>query len=438
MPKGWAWSTLGELGQEVRGQVTPERGVGYALYSVPAFPTRRPELLDGSGIQSGKRQVATGDVLICKINPRINRVWIVGEDDDAQQISSTEWLVLRPHEVWMGPFIRHYLSSPVFRAWIKLAVEGATGSHTRAKSGPVLTQRVPVPPLAEQERIVVAIEEHLSRLDAAEAPAITARRRLGQLERSVLQKADDSRWPEMELGDLLVDIEAGKSFQTPGRRAAPDEWGVIKVSAMTWGAFDERENKAVLDVDRVQPRFEIQSGDLLFSRANTSELVGAAVLVHRTRPKLLLSDKSMRLRPRDEVDAEWLRYCLGSASVRDQISLAASGTSNSMRNISQDKVRRLRMHVPPKGEQRRLAEEIASQREARERLSQAFEEAARRAEALRRSLLDAAFSGRLVAQDPSDEPADVLLARIAEERSSAGPKRRATAGSSTKAKDSSS
>ena len=54
------------------------------------------------------------------------------------------------------------------------------------------------------------------------------------------------------LGDLLHDIEAGKSLKIPGRPADDDKWGVIKVSAMTWGEFDER--------------YEIEPGDLLLSR----------------------------------------------------------------------------------------------------------------------------------------------------------------------------
>ena len=169
LPPGWAWARLGDLGVEIRGQHTPEPGVTYDLYSVPTFPTGRPERIDGSQVKSGKRPVQPGDVLLCKINPRINRVWIVGEAEGFQQIASIEYLVLRPHEPRMARFVQQYLSSPKFRDWIRLSVEGATGSHTRAKSGPILEQAIPIAPLAEQERIVAAIEEHFSCVDAVEA-----------------------------------------------------------------------------------------------------------------------------------------------------------------------------------------------------------------------------------------------------------------------------
>src|SRR5262249_367174 len=140
------------------------------------------------------------------------------------------------------------------------------------------------------------------------------------------------------LGDLVSRIEAGRSFGGPGRRADAEEWGVIKVSAMTWGEFRADENKAV-SADAVDPRWEIKPGDLLVSRANTTEYVGAPVLVRETRWRLLLSDKSLRLVLDGDVNKEWLLYALSAPQTRRQISAAATGTSDSMRNISQAKLR---------------------------------------------------------------------------------------------------
>jgi len=164
----------------------------------------------------------------------------------------------------------------------------------------------PVPPLAEQRRIVAAIEEHFSRLDAAEQSLRRAQRRLEGMRRAVLSIAV-SEGEEKRVGDLLDGIEAGKSFKCHNRPSAPDEWGVIKVSAMTWGSFNERENKAVLSDNSVDPRWEIGTGDLLLSRANTTDYVGASVLVGRCRPRLLLSDKSMRLTVKPGVEKAWLQ-----------------------------------------------------------------------------------------------------------------------------------
>lgn len=280
---------------------------------------------------------------------------------------------------------------------------------------------LPVPTRAEQERIVAAIEERLSRLDAASTGLAAALSKTRGFERAVLSMAQ-VEGERATLDDHLHEIQAGKSFKTPGHPAALGEWGVVKVSAMTWGEFDEDENKAVPTEVQVDPRYEIAPGDLLLSRANTSEYVGATVLVGQCRPKLLLSDKSMRLVAKESVDRRWLRYALGSPQLRSQMSELASGTSDSMRNISQSKVRSLTILVPEKKRQVAIAEEIDRQLQARVRFEESTRTASSRADALRRSILAAAFSGQLVPQDPDDEPASVLLERIRAEREAAKPK----------------
>jgi type I restriction enzyme S subunit len=282
-----------------------------------------------------------------------------------------------------------------------------------------------LPPLAEQERIVEAIEEHLSRLDAADEQLCSASRRVAAFERSVFARAQ-ADGDEVPLGELLVGIETGKSFKTPGRQARNGEWGVIKVSAMTWGSFDEAENKAVPTDQVVDPRDEIRPGDLLLSRANTSEYVGATVLVGATRPRLVLSDKSMRLLTIEGVDRRWLRFALGSPRVRSQMSQLASGTSDSMRNISQAKVRSLRVRVPALELQMEQAIEIEECLEKGGRLAGGLKVARTGATALRAAVLGAAFSGHLVPQNANEEPASALLERIRAKRQAAPSRPRRT------------
>ena len=161
-------------------------------------------------------------------------------------------------------------------------------------------------------------------------------------------------WARTTIGDLLLAIEAGKSFRCEARPARPEEWGVIKVSAMTWGEFRETENKAVQPNAEIDPANEVKPGDILLSRANTEAYVGASVLVGECRPRLLLSDKSLRLVPSSLVDRRWFAYLLSSPGVRREISRRATGTKDSMRNISQASLREIRVLVPPIAEQRRI------------------------------------------------------------------------------------
>jgi type I restriction enzyme S subunit len=156
------------------------------------------------------------------------------------------------------------------------------------------------------------------------------------------------------------DRKRQESPQCESRRAREDEWGVLKVGAVSFGLFDERENKALPLGLEFDPRFEVRSGDFLMSRANTTNLVGACAIIGRTRPRLLLSDKTFRFRFRSDVDIlpQWLDHAMKSPALRDQIQRGASGASPTMKNISKEKVLRLLLPPHPLSKQRRIGAEL--------------------------------------------------------------------------------
>ncbi len=176
---------------------------------------------------------------------------------------------------------------------------------------------------------------------------------------------------------------------------------------MTWGEFRPHENKAV-PADKVDPRFEIRPGDVLVSRANTTAYVGAPVLVRSTPARRLLSDKSLRLIPRPDVDREWLVTVLSSPSTRRQISAVATGTSDSMRNVSQKNLLAVQVPWVDPAEQSAVAQGCSNVREAAARLSDGLRQARLQSAGLRRALLDAAFSGRLTGRSTDTEIVEEL------------------------------
>lgn len=194
-------------------------------------------------------------------------------------------------------------------------------------------------------------------------------------------------WAWATVSDVLVGSDAGKSFKCDPRPAAPGEWGIIKVSAMTWGEFRSAENKALLDNTLVNPNYEIQSGDILVSRANTVEHVGAPVLVRDVRPRLLLSDKSLRFTPGSAINRNWFVYWLRSPAVRKAIAAKASGTSDSMRNISQSDLKAIPLPVPPAAEQHRIADALDERLARLDEIAQLISHARAHAITLRKQVL---------------------------------------------------
>src|SRR5665213_108526 len=223
-------------------------------------------------------------------------------------------------------------------------------------------------------------------------------------------------WCWVRLGQLLFEIEAGKSFSCVPRRAGLDEWGIIKVSAMSWGFFDETENKTVPVSREIDPYYEIKPGDILLSRANTYELVGASVLVKSCRPHLLMSDKSMRLLHSPNLDKVWLKTILESPVVRRQLSQKSTGTKEGMRNVSQESVLDVVIPLAPAVECLAIVEAVENQLSVVDHLEADLVAKLKSAQALRQSILRHAFTGQLVPQNPKDEPAAELLKRIAAQR----------------------
>ncbi len=204
-------------------------------------------------------------------------------------------------------------------------------------------------------------------------------------------------WSLVPLGELLTAIDSGKSFKCEERPPEAHEVGVIKVSAVSWGEYQESESKTCLDAERIEPTYFVRPGDFLFSRANTIDLVGACVIVGRVSKRLMLSDKILRLHFATEDLKPWVLQFLRSKAGRDQIELLASGNQESMRNIGQERLRQIPIPLPPSGERESISfklDELLSQLAA---ASDELSTAKRKLSLYRQSLLKSAVEGTLTA-----------------------------------------
>jgi type I restriction enzyme S subunit len=222
---------------------------------------------------------------------------------------------------------------------------------------------------------------------------------------------DLAQWDDKTVGDVVSDIDAGLNLKCDERPPEGDERGLVKISAVTWGTYDEEESKTLGQDAVVNDENRILIGDFLISRANTIELVGACVIVHQVTRQLYLSDKVLRLVMPEE-SKQWLLLCLRSPSGRRQIEGLSSGNQLSMRNLAQKILLSIRIRMPPLDELeaiKRAANELFS---LADQLESRLTTARKIVDRLTPALLAKAFRGELVPQDPSDEPASVLLERI--------------------------
>lgn len=230
-------------------------------------------------------------------------------------------------------------------------------------------------------------------------------------------------WAFSRLGLYIEWIEAGKSFKCLETEPRSDQVGVAKVSAVTWGEYNEHESKTCLDEDKINEAWFIRSGDFLLSRANTIELVGASVIAKKVTKRIMLSDKTLRIHFTPE-DRRFFLYYLRSQYGRAEIEARSTGNQESMRNIGQDRIKSIIIPVCSEPEQAEIVRRLDARLEAAEALEAEIDAALTRADALRQSILKKAFSGQLVPQGPNDEPASALLERIKADRAKASKKTR--------------
>lgn len=162
-------------------------------------------------------------------------------------------------------------------------------------------------------------------------------------------------WAWCTLGQLIVSNEAGWSpVCVPESRSTPDQWGVLKLSAVSWGQFRPREHKLLAPGLEPRPAIEVHDGDFLMSRANTAALVGRSVVADGPPPRLMISDLIIRLRFVDRVTAEYVNLLNGSRLVRDLYATSSKGTSDTMRKLSRGQILETPVPLPPLAEQRRI------------------------------------------------------------------------------------
>ncbi len=269
---------------------------------------------------------------------------------------------------------------------------------------------VPLPPLTEQKRIVARLEELLPLIDRYEAAWSRLedfnKRFPGDMQKSILQLAIQGKlveqrpeegtgeelyrqiqeekqafiragkvkkekplpeitedevpfeipegWKWVKLGSILLFIGTGKSIRCNEVVPNDEEIGIVKVSAGTWGEFREEESKTCISKNDWNKEYQITNGDFLISRANTKKLVGACVLVDKIEKKLMLSDKILRIKYASDIELRYVLYAMRSSFVRTQIESFATGTSDSMKNISQIDIKKLILPLPPLAEQKRI------------------------------------------------------------------------------------
>ena len=327
------------VGSSVNPMTTPDQI--YELYSVPSFESGSPEIVSGADIGSTKVVVEDGDILICKINPRINRVWVVHHNTEYPLLASSEWIVVR-NATMNSDYLKWYFSSPIFHTLLTSQVTGIGGSLTRAQPKQVAKYPVPIPSRDEQDYVanILTCIDNLIRKYQQCIISIDQLVKSRFIELFGDPKQNPKGYPVKEFDEISVLITDGE-HATPRRT----DKGIYLLSARNILnhalQLDDVDYIDEEEYTRIARRVVPQAGDVLISCSGS--IGRCCVVPEELRFQMVRSAALIRFDDTiNPVFAEWL---ITSDELQRQISMSA--TQSSQANLFQGKIRKLRGYVPP-------------------------------------------------------------------------------------------
>lgn len=338
-------------------------------------------------------EVKAGDLLVASLGEVLPRACLAPVSL-GPAIVKADCIRIRLREDVDSRWVLHAMQRPEVRRWADEHRHGV--GRPRLGLGVIRQIPVPLPPLDEQLRIVDLLEDHLSRLDAAENYLASGLRRAEVWHQRLLAYTLwPAHYPRARIGDLLREpMRNGRS----DRAATGGEAGTrsLTLTAVTKNAFTEANTKVTVTTpDRARDLW-LEPGDVFVQRSNTPALVGTTAQYDGPREWAIFPDLLIRLRAdEDKIDSRFLAAALQSKPGHDQLRRKTKGLAGSMPKIDQAAIADTTIPLPPVDVQQRLLAIVEDAGGVLALLRAELASAQRRSRVLRRALLEAAFAGRL-------------------------------------------
>lgn len=290
------------------------------------------------------------------------------------------------------------------------------GGQPNLNAEKLVSHKIPCPPLEQQQAIASYLDQKTSTIDqliAAKQTLITLlnEKRQALITHAITRGIDHqaplkdsgvewigeipAHWEIKKLNTFLYSIQQGWSPLSDNQPADKNEWGVLKVGAVNNWTFNPEENKKLPNELDPLLEYQIYDGDVLISRANTTQLLGSISIVEGVNDrKLLLCDKIYRI-SLNGIDKRYIFYYLRSKLGRALIEENANGASNSMQNISQEDIKNILLTIPPLAEQTAIVAYIERETQKLDALKTAAERTIALLRERRSALIHAAVTGQI-------------------------------------------
>lgn len=381
------YTKIKEINRYVSKSVNPAKmpDTIFEMYSVPAYETGHPEYLYGREIASSKVVVKKNDILLCKINPRINRVWIVLDESDNQNIASSEWIVIRTDE-YNPEFLVWYFRTPQFQQKMMSEVTGIGGSLTRAQPKRVAEYLVPVFDRKRQDRIATVLNKIANIIDLRkkELKAYDELIKSRFVEMFGTVKENPYNFPTATLKEVCHKITDGKHGGC--EQEANSGYYYIGAREIYDGAihYDTAPQITYADFTKDYRRCNIEQGDMVI--VNTGATIGKSAIAVSSLTERTLLQKSVALLKvkTDMVSAEFLRYCYMANP-----SMYMVKSASAQPNLLLSKMNATVIYLPPRELQEQFAAFVAQVDKSKLTIQKSLDEL----ETLNKALMQKYFGG---------------------------------------------
>jgi type I restriction enzyme, S subunit len=471
LPNNWLWTTLEEVVDTTRQRRHPHQNPDLPYIGLENIESETMRLVGtqaASDLKSMADYFESGDVLYGRLRPYLNKVF----RPDFEGLCSSEFIIFRQLENLHNKYVQYLINS---RHFVSFAMSRISGDRPRVDIGDLGAYRFPLAPINEQHRIVEEIEAQFSRLEAWLETMQKLRDQLPRLRASIFKAAVEGRlvsqdphdksaavlieamltahkakWQDEQLvkmskppkddswkskyqppqspdltelsqlpnGWQWVTIDICTDYSIYGPRFSSDDYDATGIPVIRTtdiddnGKIDLSQVPRILLDDKQIEKYQLLPGDLLVTRTGS---IGTVAIFPGASEPCIPGAYLIHFRMWNKfVNAYYILNYLISPDGQRQ--LLSGATSVTLSNINAPAIRAIKLPLPPLEEQSRIVNEIALKLSVLSRLEVSIDVNIKRASRMRQSILKKAFEGRLVEQDPNDEPASSLLERIKAER----------------------
>ncbi len=363
LPSGWREVELGEV------------SIGKGQYGSGAsaieYNSKKPRYvritdIDDDGILKGedlrspskveeKYYLEYGDFLFAR-SGSVGRTYLHDKKEGEYQYAGYLIRFRLDEKLILPKYLYYITQSSFYWIWIENTQKSVTISNINAQQ--YAGFRFVLPPLPTQKKIVAILEKaERAKEMRKEADALTDEFLRAVFEGMFGHAIMDSKVRKIKMTEILENIDSGwspvcESFP----RENENQKAILKLGAVTYGYFDHLENKCLPSALKIPREVPVEKGDLLFSRKNTLELVGATAYCFKDYNNLFLPDTIFKLRYKPaEVNGIFLWKLLSDIRIRKDMQKLATGSAGSMPNISKSRLLEFEIPLPPYPLQQKFA-----------------------------------------------------------------------------------